>query len=229
MSLTGAAWPPGSRPWVAAPHLPGVVAIQLPAPRLIPGGPAGAGMVHSEQLGKPCWAWRATAARLCGSRTNGLSTSGLRRKGFAAPDVRFLEVAPTIPYLAPMLHLRIGLSCARSAAVLPSRGRLPLARVLLLFVVLLGHLGYGFNVIADDQGADDCDHTVLRIAAPGGDTPGGTGGDHGCHAQSHLVAILAGGGSLWSLALSAQFDTLGVPPWPSQIPSPPSRPPKRSA
>ena len=112
-------------------------------------------------------------------------------------------------------------------AVPSPTGHLPLARVLLLLLVLAGHLGYGLSVLAD--GAGGCDEAVLAIPAAGGDIHGDAACDHCCHASAHLLGIFTGEGAAGRPSQSAQFDTpealLGL----SHISSPPIRPPKTSA
>lgn len=131
-----------------------------------------------------------------------------------------------IPYPAPMPHQRKMPSRVRSVATPPSRGRLYLARVLLLLLVLVGHLGYGLSALADDHGADGCGPAVLAMPAAGGDAHAEAGCDHGCHAAAHLLAIFPGGGLAGAPAVSSQFNAPAPLPWLSRVASPPVRPPK---
>jgi hypothetical protein len=137
-----------------------------------------------------------------------------------------LEAARTMAYPAGMPHQE---TKPVRVAVPPSPHRLSLVRMLFLALVLVGHLGFGFGVLAGDHAASGCDQAVLASPAAGGDIHSEAGCDHCCHASAHLLGIFTGDGAAGTPTLSAQFDTPGALSWLSHIASPPIRPPKPSA
>jgi hypothetical protein len=110
----------------------------------------------------------------------------------------------------------------------PLCGRGPLG-ALVIVLVLIGHLGLGFSLLANAQGLGSESQVHPWIAAEAGDPDlhHDSGCDHCCHAPAHLLGLIrhhplpplspltvprAGYGGIWY----------------SHIPAPPTRPPRSS-
>ena len=64
-------------------------------------------------------------------------------------------------------------------------------RRLLIVLLMLGHIAYGTAVVADGHwmGGDGHGHTLTALADGAGDDGAHAGGDHCCHAASHLTGL----------------------------------------
>ena len=100
------------------------------------------------------------------------------------------------------------------------------ARVALVLLVLVSHLGYGFSVFADGHGAAACDEPSL---AASGDAHGEGGCDHCCHAAAHFVGIIPEHAFTKPVAVDAGTRARDVRHWLSITRPPPTRPPRPPA
>jgi hypothetical protein len=98
-----------------------------------------------------------------------------------------------------------------------------------MLLVLIGHLGLGFDLLTHGLGFGSEARDRSWLAAEGGDPHAhdGSGCDHCGHAPAHLLGVLPH-------RPSPSLSPLSVPRagyrgiWRSHIPPPPTRPPKHS-
>jgi hypothetical protein len=98
-----------------------------------------------------------------------------------------------------------------------------------LLLVLIGHLGYGFSVLAGDLGSSaGPGHHHHAAFSPAGDQGHGqadTGCDHCCHAAAHLLGVT----SRHPVSLPVKGThprPCRIQGWRSRIQTPPTRPPR---
>jgi hypothetical protein len=102
-------------------------------------------------------------------------------------------------------------------------------RALVVLLVLIGHLGLGFDALATGPGFGTEAHDHAERAA-GAEDPlahEDNGCDHGCHAAAHLLGVIPHRPALPICPLTVpSAGHLGI--WRTHTPRPPTKPPRYS-